>query len=184
MSEITKRIEEFYRRMIVKLIKEAGTLIRLEVVKRHALTAELNLNYAINLRRIVQEDYEILSKPLEEVFKESFKRLERGEELGRIIADWFITSLASYMYASFQRPIPEIIEHIRMANNFLSTVNKIIDELGKEGIFIHHIEQVSIPSQQDVFAIARTLREALNRLDMAIGILEGLVDVAKEWKEA
>jgi len=88
------------------------------------------------------------------------------------------------MHASFQRPIPEIIEHIRMANNFLSTVNKIIDELGKEGIFIHHIEQVSIPSQQDVFAIARTLREALNRLDMAIGILEGLVDVAKEWKEA
>jgi len=181
MSSVTKELEEYYRRMIAKLIKEAGTLIRVEVVKRQALTAEINLRYAESLRNLLQEDYNILAMPLENVLKESFDKFMKGEDVGKIIADWLLTSLASYMYASFQRPIPEVIEHIKTANNFLTLVNKIIEELNKEGIYLHTIEPVPIPTQQDVYVIARALKEALNRLDMAIGILKGLSDVAKEW---
>jgi hypothetical protein len=181
VSSVVKDLEEYYRRMIVKLIKEAGTLIRIEVVKRQALTAEINLRYAESLRNLLQEDYNILAKPLENVLKESFDKFTKGEDVGKIIADWLLTSLASYIYASFQRPIPEIVEHVKSANNFLTLVNKIIEELNKEGIYLHPIEPVTIPAQQDVFAIARTLKEALNRLDMAMGILKGLSDVAKEW---
>jgi hypothetical protein len=173
--------EEYYRRMIVKLIKEAGTLIRIEVIKRQALTAEINLHYAESLRNLLREDYSILAKPLENALKESFDKFRKGEDVGEIIADWLLTSLTSYIYASFQRPIPEIIEHIKTANNFLTLANKIIEELNKEGIYLHPIEPVTIPTQQDVYAIARALKEALNRLDIAIGILKGLSDVAKEW---
>jgi hypothetical protein len=181
MDSAIKELEEYYRRMIAKLIKEAGTLIRVEVVKRQALTAEINLRYAESLRNLLQEDYNILAMPLENVLKESFDKFMKGEDVGKIIADWLLTSLASYMYASFQRPIPEVIEHIKTANNFLTLVNKIIEELNKEGIYLHIIEPVPIPTQQDVYVIARALKEALNRLDMAIGILKGLSDVAKEW---
>jgi hypothetical protein len=173
--------EEYYRRMFVKLIKEAGTLIRVEVVKRQALTAEINLRYAESLKNLLQEDYNILIKPLENVLKESFDKFMKGEDVGKIIAEGLLTFLASYMYVSFQRPIPEVIEHIKIANNFLTLVNKIIEELNREGVYFHPIEPVAIPAQQDVFAIAKALKEALNRLDMAIGILKGLSDVAKEW---
>jgi hypothetical protein len=176
-----KELEEYYRRMVVKLIKEAGTLIRFEVVKRQALPAEINLRYAESLRNLLQEDYNILAKPLENVLKESFDKFMKGEDVGKIIAEGLLTSLVSYIYASFQRPIPEIVEHIKFANNFLTLVNKIIEELNKEGIYLHPIEPVTIPTQQDVFTIARTLKEALNRLDMAMGILKGLSDAAKEW---
>jgi len=175
-----KELEEYYRRMFVKLIKEVGTLIRVEVVKRQALTAEINLHYAESLRNLLREDYDILAKPLEDVLKESFDKFTKGEDVGKIIADWLLTSLASYIYASFQRSIPEIVEHVKLANNFLTLVNKIIEELNKEGIYLHTIEPVTIPTQQDVYAIARALKEALNRLDMAIGILKGLSDIAKE----
>jgi hypothetical protein len=181
MSSVVKDLEEYYRRMIVKLIKEAGTLIRVEVVRRQALTAEINLRYAESLRNLLQEDYNILAKPLENVLKESFDKFMKGEDIGKIIADWLLTSLISYIYASLQRPIPEIVEHVKSANNFLTLVNKIIEELNKEGIYLHPIEPVTIPTQQDVFAIARTLKETLNRLDIAIGILKGLIDAAKEW---
>jgi hypothetical protein len=173
--------EEYYRRMFVKLIKEAGTLIRVEVVKRQALTAEINLRYAESLRNLLQEDYNILVKPLENVLRESFDKFMKGEDIDKIIAEGILTSLASYIYASFQRPLPEIVEHVKLANNFLTLVNKTIEELNKEGIYLHPIEPVTIPAQQDVFTIARALKEALNRLDMAIGILKGLSDIAKEW---
>jgi len=173
--------EEYYRRMFVKLIKEAGTLIRVEVIKRQALTAEINLHYAESLRNFLREDYSILAKPLEDALKESFDKFRKGEDVGIIIADWLLTYLTSYMYASFQRPLPEIVEHIKAVNNFLALVNKMIEELNREGIFLHPIELVAIPAQQDVHAIARALKEALNKLDMAIGILKGLSDIAKEW---
>jgi hypothetical protein len=181
VNSAVKELEEYYRRMIVKLVKEAGTLIRIEVVKRQALTAEINLHYAESLRNLLQEDYSILAKPLENVLKESFDKLMKGGDISKIIVDWLFTSLTSYIYASFQRPMPEIVEHIKTVNNFITLVNKIIEELNKEGIYLHPIELVTIPSQQDVFTIARALKEALNRLDIAIGILKGLSDVAKEW---
>jgi len=87
VNSAVKELEEYYRRMIVKLIKEAGTLIRIEVVKRQALTAEINLGYAESLRNLLQEDYNILAKPLENVLKESFDRFMKGENIGKIIAD-------------------------------------------------------------------------------------------------
>jgi hypothetical protein len=34
VNSAVKELEEYYRRIIVKLVKEAGTLIRIEVVKR------------------------------------------------------------------------------------------------------------------------------------------------------
>jgi len=80
-----------------------------------------------------------------------------------------------------QRQISEIVEHIKAVNNFITLVNKIIEELNKEGIYLHTIEPVTVPILQDDYTIARVLREALNRLDMAIGILKGLSDIANEW---
>ncbi|MEM0005034.1 MAG: hypothetical protein QXN97_06860 [Desulfurococcaceae archaeon] len=172
--------EEYYRRMIVKLIKEAGTLIRVEVVKRHALTAEINLHYAESLRNILREDYDIFAKPLEDVLKEGLDRLKKGENKNIVAADMLLTLTRRYVLFS-QRRISEIVEHIKAVNNFITLVNKIIEELNKEGIYLDTIEPVTVPILQDDYTIARILREALNRLDMAIGILKGLSDIANEW---
>ena len=67
--------------MIVKSVREAGTAIRKEMVKRQALTAEVNLKYAESLRRIIEEDYRLLSKPFEDVFKGGYGEGLKGRGL-------------------------------------------------------------------------------------------------------
>jgi ABC-type cobalt transport system substrate-binding protein len=59
-------------------------------------------------------------------------------------------------------------------------VNKIIEELSKEGIYLPPIEPISLPASPDIASLANGLREALSRIDMAIGILRGLIDASKE----
>jgi len=142
---------------------------------------KINLKYVESLRKLIQEDYELLSKPLEDVLKESFEKFKRGEDVGEIIANWLITSLATSVQASLVRPLPEMIKHIENVNNFLdSVINQIINELRKEGIYLHTIELVNLPTQ-DVVSIARGLKDALYKIDMSIGILEGLIDASKTW---
>jgi hypothetical protein len=175
-----KEVEEYYRRMLVKLVREAGTKIRIEMIKRQALTAEINLNYANSLRKLIQEDYELLSKPLENILRESFEKFKKGEDIGRIIEDLLISSLTTSMQAFFIRPLPEMVKHIENVNNFLeSVINKIIDELSKEGIYLHAIEPVCLPTQ-DIVSVARSLKDALSKIDMAIGILKGLIELSKQ----
>ena len=179
MDKVPREVEEYYRRIMVKLLREAGTMIRMEMIKRQALTAEINLNYVESLRKLIQEDYELLTKPLEDVLKESLEKIKRGEDIGEIIANWLITYLTSSMQASLVRPLPEMIKHIENVNNFLnSVINQIINELRKEGIYLHPIELVNLPTQ-DVFSIARGLKDALYKIDMSIGILKGLIDASK-----
>ena len=57
-------------------------------------------------------------------------------------------------------------------------VNQIISALGKEGIFLHTIDAVFVAPQADAFSEAMQLKEALDRIDMAIGILTGLVEAS------
>jgi hypothetical protein len=166
--------------MLVKFVREAGTMIRIEMIKRQALTAKINLKYAESLRMLIQEDYELLSKPLEDILKESFEKFKKGEDVGKIFVDWFITSLATSVQASLIRPLPEIIRHIENINNFLdSVINKIINELSKEGIYLHSIEPVYL-STQDIVSVARGLKDALHKINMTIGILRGLIDISKK----
>jgi hypothetical protein len=181
LSEIEKGVEEYYRRMIVKLIREAGTAIRKEMVKRHALTAEINLEYAESLKKLIKEDYELFSKPFEDTFRKGVERAIKGEDLGKVIAETFFNLLATSIGAQFIRPPPIIVDHINTANNFLkSVVNKIIEELSKEGIYLPPVEPVSLPASPDIISLANGLREILRRIDMAIGILKGLIDASKE----
>jgi len=178
-NKVPNETEEYYRRMMVKLVREAGTMIRKEEIKRQALTAEINLQYAGLLRKLIQEDYELLSKPLENILKESFQRFTKGENVGDILASWFISSFASIVQASLIRPIPEIVKHIENVNSFLnSVVNRIINELRKEGIYLHSIEPISLPPQVDIFSLARGLKDALTKIDMAIGILKGIKEAS------
>jgi hypothetical protein len=179
MNKSQKEIEEYRRRVLVKLAREAGTKIRIEMIKRQALTAEVNLNYAESLRALIKEDYELLSKPLESILRKSFEKFEEGEDVGEIIADWFISSLATSMQASLIRPLPEIIKHIENVNEFLnSVVNKMINELGKEGIYLHPIEPINLPTQ-DIVSVARGLKDALHKINMTIGIFKGLIESSK-----
>lgn len=80
---------------MVKSVREAGTAIRKEMVKRQALTAEVNLKYAESLRRIIEEDYRLLSKPFEDVFKEGMERVLKGEDLGKVVAETLFTLLVT-----------------------------------------------------------------------------------------
>jgi hypothetical protein len=179
MEKSSKEIEEYYRRMMVKLIKEAGTMIRIEMIRRQTLPAEINLNYAESLRKLIREDYELLSKPLEEILKESIERFKKGEDVEKILADSFINFLITIFQASILRPLPEMIKHIENVNSFLnSVINQMINELLREGIYLHSIEPIALPSQ-DVASVARGLKDALHKLDMAIGLLKGLIDASK-----
>jgi hypothetical protein len=172
VNKSQKEIEEYRRRMLVKLAREAGTKIRIEMIKRQALTAEVNLKYAESLRALIQEDYKLLPKPLENILRKSFEKFERGEDVVEIIADWLISSLATSVQASLIRPLPEIIKHIESVNKFLnSVVNKMIDDLNKEGIYLHPIEPINLPTQDIV--------SALHKINMTIGIFKGLIDASK-----
>jgi hypothetical protein len=181
MGEIKEGIEEYYRRVIVKLIREAGTEIRKEMVKRHALTAEVNLSYVESLKKIIEEDYKLLSKPLEDILKESFERFKRGEDIGKVFEDWLTASLTTTLQAQFIRPLPIMLSHLESVNNFLKSVmNRIVEELNKEGIYLHPIEPVPLPTTSDITLVTSGLRDALYKIDMAIGILKGLIDASKE----
>jgi|GEM_PF-5327253 len=167
--------------MIVKSVREAGTAIRKEMVKRQALTAEVNLKYAESLRRVIEEDYRSLSKPFEDVFKGGMERVLKGEDLRKVVAETLFTLLVTGIGAQLARPLPIVIDHVNNVNSFLnSVINKIVEELRNEGIYLHPIEPVSLPTSPDVASLANGLREALNRMDMAIGILKGLIDASKE----
>jgi len=180
LSERKREIEEYYRRMIVKLVREAGTAIRKEMVKRHALTAEVNLRYAESLRKLIEEDYRLLSKPFEDVFKGGIERASKGEDIEKVFEESFFTLLTMGEGFKLTYPLVVMIDHINSVNSFLrSVINKIVEELSKEGIYLHPIEPVSLPSSPDVASLANGLREALYRMDMAIGILKGLIDASK-----
>jgi hypothetical protein len=119
------------------------------MVKRHALTAEINLRYAESVKKPIEEDYKLL--------------------------------LFSGIGVQLVRPPSIIVEHINSVNSFLkSVVNKIIEELSKEGIYLPPIEPISLPASPDIASLANGLRETLSRIDMAIGILRGLIDASKE----
>jgi hypothetical protein len=181
LGETEKGVEEYYRRMIVKLIREAGTAIRKEMVKRHALTAEINLRYAESAKKLIEEDYKLLFKPLEDIFNESIGKVTKGEDLGKVIAETLSNLLAIGIGVQLVRPPSIIVEHINSVNSFLkSVVNKIIEELSKEGIYLPPIEPISLPASPDIASLANGLRETLSRIDMAIGILRGLIDASKE----
>jgi len=180
-SPTEKEVEEYYRRQLVKLIREAGTLIRKEMVKRQALTAEINIAYAESLKNFIKEDYELLCKPLENMVKDSFEKFKQGEDLGKIIAEGFTTSLLTTFQASLIRPLPEMVEHIKKVNSFLdSVVNPIIDELRNEGIYLHRIEPITLPTQINIPIITKSLRESLHTINMAIGILKGLIEASTQ----
>jgi len=46
---------------------------------------KINLKYVESLRKLIQEDYELLSRPLEDVLKESFEKFKRGEDVGGLL---------------------------------------------------------------------------------------------------
>ncbi len=151
------------------------------MVKRHALTAEANLKYAESLRGLIEEDYRLLSKPFEDIVKEGIERALKGEDLGKVVAETLFTLLVTGIGAQFARPLPVVIAHINNVNSFLrSVINKVVEELSKEGIYLHPIEPISLPSSPDVASLANGLREALYRMDMATGVLRGLIDASKE----
>jgi len=159
---MSKELEEYYRRVLVRLIKEAGTGIIKEVVKRQAISAELNLEYAESLRKLIEEDYEILLKPLESSLGESFERLKKGEDVGKIIAESTISLIARSFSSLLIRPIPEIVGHIRSVNSFITSVhNKIAEELGKQGIPTHSLDPIPLPQQPDIFSLATAVRKLL-----------------------
>jgi hypothetical protein len=176
-----KDLEEYYRRIMVKLIKEAGTGIIKEVVKRQALSAELNLEYAESLRKLIEEDYEIILKPLESILGESFERFKKGEDIGKIISESITSLIARGISSLFIRPVPEIVGHIHSVNSFIKSVpNKIAEELSKQGIPVHYLEPITLSQQPDIFSLAIALREARNVMNRSVAILKGLVDASKE----
>jgi hypothetical protein len=171
-----REIEEYWRRLIVKLIKEAGTMIRKETVKRQALTAEVNLGYAESLRKHIMDDINHVLKPLEDLAKESYERFVRKEDISKIVEDIFTRGLATTIISGFLRPPQVITSHINEVNNFVnSVVNKVIEELNKEGIFLPPLATVSL-QQADILSLSLALRQALEVMDKSIGIFKGLIE--------
>jgi ABC-type cobalt transport system substrate-binding protein len=105
----------------------------------------------------------------------------KGEDLGKVFAETLSSLLVIGIGAQLIRPPSIMVEHINSASNFLkSIVNKIIEELSKEGIYLPLMEPISLPTSPDIASLANGLRETLNRINMAIGILKGLIDASKE----
>jgi hypothetical protein len=147
--------EEQNRRKMVKLIRAEGTEIRKEEVKRQSLTAKINLPRAEELRKLLEDDYGIFSKPADDIIACS--------------------------PGSLARPLPEIVEHIEDANTFFSTVvNKVVEEVRKEGIHIYPVDPVLLSAQLSYDSIGSSLRDAIRKVNDSIGIFKGLIDASRE----
>jgi len=174
-----RELEEYTRRTVVRLIKEAGTMIRREVVRRHALTAEANIEYAKRLREQIIEDYQSLSMPLEGILREGMDRLQKGEDIGDIIADAIVKGIGTAIMGALARPIEIVVGHINDVNSFVEdVVNKIITELSKEKIYLPKLNTVQLQSV-NLPQVIIALKQAVDLMDRSVGILEGLIEVSK-----
>ena len=165
-------MSEYWRRTMTQLNRDAGTEIRRAMVRRHALTAGLNLDRARRVQGLIQRDVESLV-PKDEM--DTIVRRLRGPqpqeqvslELNRLLTSW----LAAIPALPFR--MQELTSHVEELNLLVEVANRIIGDLGGEGIYLAEIQPLTVPQDLGILA---ALPRAFETANIVVGFLEGLGD--------
>ncbi len=167
--------EELERRKMRGLIREAGTQIRKEALKRQTINAKANIEYAKTMQKDVNEDYEFMSKIMKELMGKAQKQIKQGEGLIDIAKDSIIEIIAKRSIVTAFRHPDVIKKHAMDINYFIEDViNKIIKDLSKEGIYLSKFNPIDING-----AWPMVVTESKEKMDGCVGILEGIIEASK-----
>ena len=164
--------DEVLRRMLVAMARRAGTLIRVEELKRQALTASVNRPLAEALLKEI-DDILKLMPDFEQVIKGAIEKASKeGKPLLDTVIEDTIKSLVGVIPLAFMGTLNRMKRVIANTNEIINTTNKIIDELSKEGMHLPKIE--IIESRDDVVSLSLALKTARQRLQTIIEFLKEL----------
>jgi len=172
--------DEVLRRALVALAKRAGTLIRTEELKRQALSASVLRPLAEALLAEVEE----LLKNIPDYEQAIRSSTERAIKEGRPIVETlvqdmlmkFIESLPLALVGTFERAKSVVA---RM-NNVVNSVNKIIEDISREGISVPKLELINL-TKDDPLTLSVTLKIGKQRL---LTIIDFLKELEKYGEEA
>jgi hypothetical protein len=147
---MTGEYEEIKRRALVAAAKAAGTLIRKEELKRHALTADVNLPIAQGLLNEVDN----LLKMTPDFEKEIKNSLEKALKEGKPILDSTVNRVIELMLESlplaFTDTLNRMVNATKDINSLIEVINNIIRDLTKEGIFVPTLLPIEIKGNDPI----------------------------------
>jgi hypothetical protein len=165
--------EEIKRRALVAAAKAAGTLIRKEELKRHALTADVNLPIAQGLLNEVDN----LLKMLPDFENEMKKAVEKALKEGRPILDSAISQAIELMLQSLPLAFTDtqnrIINVLKDINSLIEVTNSIIKDLTKEGISVPSLLLLEI-KENDLISLSSALKSGKTKLVTIVEFLQEL----------
>ena len=173
-----KEVEEIKRRALVAVAKAAGTKIREEELKRHALTADVNLPIAQGLLNEIDN----LLKMMPDFEEEMKKSIEKALKEGRPILDSTVTRMVELMIKSlplaFTDTLNRMVNVLKETNSQIEVTNNIIRDLTREGIYIPTLEPLEIKGN-DPMSLSSALKSGKEKLVTIIEFLEEL----KKYKD-
>ena len=172
--------DEVLRRTLVAMARRAGTLIRIEELKRQALTASINRPLAEALLKEI-DDILRLMPDFEHVIKSAVERASKeGKPLLDTVLEDAIKSLIGTIPLALIGTLDKMKRIVANANEIIKTTNRIIEELSKEGIHLPKIELIK--SKDDVVSLSLALRTAKQRLQTIVEFLKELEKYGEEKK--
>jgi len=172
--------DETLRRTLVAMARKAGTLIRVEELKRQALTASVNRPLAEALLKEIDDILKLIPD-FEQVIKGAIEKAskERKPLLETVIED-AIKGFIEVIPLAFVGTLDRMKRTIANTNEIINTTNKIVNELSKEGIYLPKIE--TIESKDDAISLSLALKTARQRLQTIIEFLKELEKYGEEAK--
>ena len=178
MQQLGDEMQEYWRRIIVQLIRDAGTEIRKAEIRRHALTARVNLDRARRVQQALKKDVEMLvpQAELESTIKQ-LRKLEDAQQVGAALNRLMHSFLAAIPALPFR--LQDVITHVQESNSLVEVANKIIADLGRERIYLAVIQTLAVPQDASVLFI---LPRAYETTSMVVGFFEGLQEAGASPK--
>jgi hypothetical protein len=171
--------EEVLRRVLVAAARSAGTLIRKEVLKRHALTADVNLPLAQGLLREVDSLLAMMPDFEAEMRKSMEEALREGKPILDSAVDRALKLFLASLPLAFTGSLSRMKNAVRGINSLVEVTNNIIRDLTKEGIYIPTLTPLEV-ERDDPVSLSSALRHGRDRLMTIIEFLQEL----KRYSEA
>ncbi len=164
--------DEVLRRTLVAMARRVGTLIRVEELKRQALTASINRPLAEALLKEIDNILKLMPD-FEQVIKDAIEKASKeGKPLLDTVIDDAIKSFVGVIPLALVGTLDRMKRILVNTNKIIDATNKIIEELSKEGIHLPRIEVIE--SKDDVMSLSLALKTARQRLQTIIEFLKEL----------
>ena len=106
------------------------------------------------------------------------KALKEGKPLLDTVVEEAIKSFVGTLPLAFTDILSRMRGILNNANELISTTNKIIDELSKEGMHLPKIEQIE--SKDDIMSLSIALKNAKQKLQTIISFLKEIEKYGKQ----